>query len=275
MGYRLIALDVDGTIRSGNNPIAERTRSAIDAAREAGAVVTLATGRAYRSAIVNSAALDINVPIATSQGAYIADPNSGEVFRHRPLTGDMALGTLDRLEEHIESGNTDTQVVGYYPGIMYVDRMTEWAESYGKRTEIEVKLVSDLREVAGEGLTRIVAVGSDDGIEALERGVKPQLSMDVLVMRSLPHFCEILHPRSGKEDALGWMCERFGIARSETVAFGNGYNDVQMLEWAGLGIAVGDAVSEALAAADSVAPPFEEHGVAQVLEELLDKGLIG
>lgn len=275
MGYRLIALDVDGTIRSGNNPIAERTRSAIDAAREAGAVVTLATGRAYRSAIVNSAALDINVPIATSQGAYIADPNSGEVFRHRPLTGDMALGTLDRLEEHIEPGNTDTQVVGYYPGIMYVDRMTEWAESYGKRTEIEVKLVSDLREVAGEGLTRIVAVGSDDGIEALERGVKPQLSMDVLVMRSLPHFCEILHPRSGKEDALGWMCERFGIARSETVAFGNGYNDVQMLEWAGLGIAVGDAVSEALAAADSVAPPFEEHGVAQVLEELLDKGLIG
>lgn len=275
MGYRLIALDVDGTIRSGNNPIAERTRRAIDAAREAGAVVTLATGRAYRSAIVNSAALDINVPIATSQGAYIADPNSGEVFRHRPLTGDMALGTLDRLEEHIDPSNSDTQVVGYYPGVMYVDRMSEWAESYGKRTEIEVKLVSDLREVAGEGLTRIVAVGSDDGIEALERGVKPQLSMDVLVMRSLPHFCEILHPRGGKEDALGWMCERFGIARSETIAFGNGYNDVQMLEWAGLGIAVGDAVSEALAAADSVAPPFEEHGVAQVLEELLDKGLIG
>ena len=275
MGYRLIALDVDGTIRSGNNPIAERTRRAIDAARDEGAVVTLATGRAYRSAIVNSAALDINVPIATSQGAYIADPNSGEVFRHRPLTGDMALGTLDRLEEHIEPGNTDTQVVGYYPGIMYVDRISEWAESYGRRTEIEVKLVSDLREVAGEGLTRIVAVGSDDGIEALERGVKPQLSMDVLVMRSLPHFCEILHPRGGKEDALGWMCERFGIARSETVAFGNGYNDVQMLEWAGLGIAVGDAVSEALAAADIVAPRFEEHGVAQVLEELLDKGLIG
>ena len=275
MGYRLIALDVDGTIRSGNNPIAERTRRAIDAARETGAVVTLATGRAYRSAIVNSAALDINVPIATSQGAYIADPNSGEVFRHIPLTGDMALGTLDSLEEHIDPGNSDTQVVGYYPSIMYVDRMSEWAESYGRRTEIEVKLVSDLREVAGEGLTRIVAVGSDDGIEALERGVKPQLSMDVLVMRSLPHFCEILHPRGGKEDALGWMCERFGIARSETVAFGNGYNDVQMLEWAGLGIAVGDAVSEALAAADSVAPPFEEHGVAQVLEELLDKGLIG
>ncbi len=275
MGYRLIALDVDGTIRSGSNPIAARTRSAIDAAREAGAVVTLATGRAYRSAIVNSAALDIDVPISTSQGAYIADPISGEVFRHCPLTGEMALGTLNRLEERIDSINSDTQVVAYYPGIMYVNRMSEWAESYGKRTEIEVKLVSDLREVAGEGLTRIVAVGDDADIEVLEREIKPELSMDALVMRSLPYFCEILHPRGGKEDALSWMCERFGIARSDTVAFGNGYNDVQMLEWAGLGIAVGDAVSEALAAADSVAPPFKEHGVAQVLEELLDKGLIG
>ena len=275
MVYRLIALDVDGTIRSGSNPIAARTRNAIDAARDAGAVVTLATGRAYRSAIVNSAALDIEAPIATSQGAYIADPVSGEVFRHCPLTGDMALGALNTLEERIDPTSSGTQVVAYYPGIMYVDRMSEWAESYGERTEIEVKLVSDLREVADEGITRIVAVGDDADIEALERDIKPQLSMNVLVMRSLPYFCEILHPRGGKEDALGWMCERFGIARSETVAFGNGYNDVQMLQWAGLGIAVGDAVPEALAAADRVAPPFEEHGVAHLLEELLDKGLIG
>jgi len=275
MGYRLIALDVDGTIRSGSNPIAERTRRAIDAAREAGATVTLATGRAYRSAIANSAALDIDVPISTSQGAYIADPISGEVFRHCPLTGDMALVTFDRLQEHIGPNDSDTQVVAYYPGIVYVDRISEWADSYGKRTEIEVRYVNDLREVAGEGLTRIVAVGNDADIEALERDIKPLLSMSVLVMRSLPYFCEILHPRGGKEDALSWMCERFGIARSETIAFGNGYNDVQMLEWAGLGIAVGDAVPEALAAADSVAPPFEEHGVAQVLEELLDEGMIG
>jgi len=187
----------------------------------------------------------------------------------------MALVTFDRLQEHIGTNDSGTQVVAYFPGIMYVDRMSQWAESYGKRTEIEVRLVSNLREVAGEGLTRIVAVGDDADIEALERDITPLLSVSVLVMRSLPYFCEILHPRGGKEDALGWMCERFGIERSETIAFGNGYNDVQMLEWAGLGIAVGDAVPEALAAADSVAPPFQEHGVAQVLEELLDKGMVG
>ncbi len=273
MGYKLIALDVDGTIRSAASPIAERTRTAVDAVREAGAIVTLATGRAFRSATVNCEVLGIEVPIATSQGAYIADPVSEEVLRHCPLTAEMALAALDSLDDCIDSGNP--QVVAYSPGRLYVDDMSEWAAGYGQRTNIDVVLVNNLREVSGEGLTRIVAFGGDDDIEALERDLKPLLSEQVLVMRSLPYFCEILHPKGGKENALAWMCDYFGVQRSETIAFGNGYNDIQMLDWVSLGIAVGDAVPEALAAADRIAPPFDEHGVAQVLEQLLSEGLIG
>ena len=273
MGYKLIALDIDGTIRSVGSPIAERTRGAVEAAREAGAIVTLATGRAFGSAATNCEALGIDVPIATSQGAYVAYPSSGEVLRHCPLTADMALSALDALEGHISADGL--QAVGYVHGGMYVDRMSEWAESYGQRTEIAVELVGDLREVAELDLTRFVVVGDDDAVEHLERSIKPRLSEQVLVTRSLPYFCEILHPRGGKEDALAWMCEHFGIRRSETIAFGNGYNDIQMLEWVDLGIAVGDAVPEALEIADRIAPSFAEHGVAQVLEELLDEGLIG
>ena len=275
MGYKLIALDVDGTIRSADSPIAERTRRAVDTARDAGAIVTLATGRAFRSATVNCAALDIDVPIATSQGAYIANPVSEEVLRHCPLTDSMALSALDALEAHIDSA--ELQVVAYCPGRMYVDDMTEWAAGYGQRTDIAVELVDSLRDVADEGLTRVVVVGMEDyvAIERLERRTKPLLSEQMLVMRSLPYFCEILHPNGGKEDALAWMCDYFGIRHSETVAFGNGYNDIEMLEWVELGIAVGDAVPEALEAADRIGPPFAEHGVAQVLEELLGEGLIG
>ena len=275
MGYRLIALDVDGTIRSVDSPIAERTRDAVSAARDAGAIVTLATGRAFRSAVTNCAALGIEMPIATSQGAYIANPVSEEVLRHCPLTTSMATAALDALDRHVHS--KEVQVVAYYPGRLYVGDMTEWAAGYGQRTDILVEAVDDLRDVADKGLTRIVAVGMNDydAIEQLERDIKPSLSGRTLVMRSLPYFCEILHPKGGKENALAWMCDHYGFEYAQTIAFGNGYNDVQMLEWAGLGIAVGDAVPEALAAADRVAPPFEEHGVAHLLEELLDKGLIG
>ena len=275
MGYRLIALDVDGTIRSVGNPIAERTRHAVAAARAAGAVVTLATGRDFDSAASNCEALGIEVPIATSQGAYIANPVTEEVLRRCPLTTDMALAALDALDAKIDSDAV--QVVAYYPGRLYVDEMTEWVAGYSERTNIVVELVGDLREVADLGLTRIVAVGMQDydAIERVELGVKAELAGQALAMRSLPYFCEILHPKGGKEDALAWMCDYFGFERSETVAFGNGYNDVQMLDWVSLGIAVGDAVPEALAAADKIAPSFADHGVAQALEELLNDGLIG
>ena len=90
------------------------------------------------------------------------------------------------------------------------------------------------------------------------------------VTRSLPHFCEILDPYAGKESALQWICDQNQINTNETVAFGNGYNDVKMLEWAGIGIAVGDAVLEALAVADIVAPSLEDDGVANVIEDLIN-----
>ena len=274
MGYKLIALDIDGTIRTIDTPISDRTRRAVATARDAGAVVTLATGRTFRSAARNSMELDIDAPISAAQGAYIAHPISGETLRHRTLTESMALSALDALGSWDDAAG-GMQVIGFHSDGIYVSRLSEWAAAYGQRNAMTVHVVGDLRRVAGIGLTRLVVVGDDDGIEALERGIKSHLSAQMLVMRSLPHFCEILHPDGGKDSALAWMCDYYGIERSQTMAFGNGYNDIQMLAWAGLGVAVGDAVPDALAAADRIAPPLEEHGVAQLLEELLSQGLIG
>lgn len=274
MGYKLIALDIDGTIRSVDSPIAQRTRGAVAAARDAGAVVTLVTGRTFGSAARNSVELDIDAPISSAQGAYIADPVSGVALRHCPLSEGMALRALEALEA--EPVAADMLVVGYHAGGIYVNRADEWATAYGERNQMDVQVVGDLRKAAGGELTRIVVVGPDAGIADLEAGVKARVGADELcVTRSLPHFCEILHPDGGKDNALAFLCEHFGIGRAESVAFGNGYNDVPMLRWAGLGIAVGDAVPEALAAADRVAPNFEDNGVARVLEELLADGLIG
>ena len=276
MGYKLIALDIDGTIGGIGSPIARRTRRAVAAAREAGAVVTLVTGRTFGSAARSGADLAIDAPISSAQGAYIANPISGKTLRHCPLSERMALTALDALEAQAVAA--DMLVVGYHAGGIYVNRADDWATAYGERNRMAVEVVGDLRAVAAAELTRIVVVGegNEAGIAALEAGMRARVGADELcVTRSLPHFCEILHPDGGKDSALAFLCEHFGIARGEVAAFGNGYNDVPMLRWAGLGIAVGDAVPEALAAADRVAPNFADNGVARVLEELLADGLIG
>ena len=269
MGYRLIALDIDGTIRSNEYPLSERTRRTVARVMEAGAVVTLATGRMFQAARQSSALLDIKAPIASFQGAHVADPATGEVLWHQPLGPDMARAALDALAPW------GMDVMAYHGDQVYVREMTPWIEAYGQRNEGRVNVVEDLKDFAANELTRLVAVGDEGEIQRLEAELKASFDSSLYVTRSLAHLCEILHPEGGKDKALSWLCRYLGVGEEETVAFGNGYNDVNMLVWAGLGVAIGGAVPEVLEVADRVAPPIEEDGAAQVLEDLLAQGLIG
>ena len=269
MGYKLIALDVDGTIRSHDHPTSERTRRTIERVESAGAIVTIATGRSYKSGA--SAASDVNLtaPIVTFQGAHVADPRTGKVLWHVPLTYDMTTAALDALSEW-----KDVQAAGYLGDEIFVTELTDWARAYGERTGVGVRVV-DFDEFTSRSMSRIVVHGEDEVIERIESSLKDRFDGDMYVTRSLSYFCEILHPSGGKDKALEWLCGHLGVNRDQTIAFGNGYNDVHMLEWAGKSVAVGDAVEEVLEIADVIAPPMEDDGVAQVLDDLLEKGLIG
>lgn len=269
MTYKLIALDIDGTIRSDEHPLSQRTRRAIGKAREAGAIVTLATGRIFKSAARSAAELGITTPIATFQGAQIAVPVTGEVLWHMPLTPAMVGMTLEATE------SWRLEVMGFSGDVVVVPRMTAWLEGYGKRNDVEVREVADLAILDGDDLTRLVFRGADGVIERLEAKLKSRFDSELHVTRSLSYFCEILHPMAGKDRALAWLAASIGVDRRETIAFGNGFNDVQMLEWSGLAVAVAGAVPQILAVADVVARPVEEDGAARTLEELIDRGQIG
>ena len=269
MQYRMIALDIDGTIRSRDYPLSDRTRRAIARVEDTGAVVTLATGRVFRTAVSSTAELNLRSPIASFQGAQVTDPVTEEVLWHRPLTRDMVHMALDALAPW------DVAVMGYLGDQVYFSRLTPWAEGYRSRNKLDANVVADLRELASCDLSRLVVVGEPDQIPQVATALQARFDSQLYVTRSLPEFCEILHPEGGKDKALEWLCGYLGIRRDETIAFGNGYNDVPMIRWAGLGVAVGGAVSDVLEVADEVVPPIEEDGVAQFLEGLLDQGLIG
>ncbi len=269
MGYKLIALDIDGTIRSTEYPLSPRTRRAIGQARANGVHVTLATGRMFESAVISSSELSIDTPIVSYQGAQVSDPATGEVLWQVTLTPRMTSDALDALD------GWGLEVMAYHGGDVYVAESSPWIEGYIERNDVIVHSVGDLRKAAHLGFTRLVVVGADDAIRDLEASLIGRFDSSLHVTRSLPHFCEILNPHGGKHKALGWLCDQLGIRPDETIAFGNGYNDVHMLSWAGLAVAIDGAVDETLAVADRVAPPIEEDGAAQVIEELLSEGLLG
>ena len=270
MTFKLIALDIDGTIRGPDREISDRTRRVIDRVIEAGAVVTVATGRMFESARMSTAALDLRSPIVSYQGAHIADPVTGDVLWHLPLTKRQALEALDALD------GWQGDVAVYLDNDVYVGEMTPWASGL-QRAQPAGRAGSrrPARPGPGEGPTRLLAVGGETDVYGLERRLNEQLDSRLHVTRSLPTFCEMIHPDGGKHMALEWLCGHLGIDTKSTIAFGNGYNDVHMLEWAALGVAVGDAVPEALSVADRVAPTLDQDGPAHILEELLDQGRIG
>ena len=249
--------------------MSERTLQTVRRVEQAGAVVTLATGRSYLSAVRTSSELGLTAPIVSFQGAQVAYGKTGEVLWHLPLTEEMTRLALDVIPS-----DDRLDVVGYVSDDVVVLRMTDWVRAYGERTGVSVRVV-DPDVFMTSPMTRLVVRGEDEVIESLEAELKRSLNGRVYVTRSLPYYCEILHPDGGKHKALEWLCGYLGIRREETVAFGNGYNDVHMLKWAGMSVAVDGSVPQVLEVADVVAPSMEDDGVARVLDGLLEQGLIG
>ena len=269
MKYKLIVLDIDGTIRSNDHPLSDSTRRAVEDARNAGAIVTIATGRMFPSALRAAAELNLTSPVVTYQGAHIADPVSRKVFWHRPLIPRVVNDALDALVI------PDCEILAQHQDRVYVQRLTSRVEAYANRNRIQVEVVEDLRVLAQDGITRLIVLGEDEDVARAARTLTHSFASELLVERPFPHFCEVLHPDTGKKRALERLCGMLGLPAEAAVVFGNGDEDAPMIAWAGLGVAMGDGSSAAIAASDEVAPPLADDGVAHVIQHLLHRGLLG
>jgi Cof subfamily protein (haloacid dehalogenase superfamily) len=118
--------------------------------------------------------------------------------------------------------------------------------------------------------TKLVAIDEPEILDGLEARLKQRFAGRLYISKSLPYFLELASPEVTKGSGLAFLAQHLGFARERTVAFGDGENDVELLEWAGFGIAVANADPRVLAVADWVCPSAGEEGVAQVIEAVLD-----
>lgn len=269
MGYRLIALDIDGTIRKMDRPPSFRTHQAIEAAKKVGASVTLVTGRMFKSAISATSQLDITSPIVSFQGAHIANPKTGEILHHVPLEPEMCLKALNELS------SWPKEILAYIGNDVHANVLTPWVEAYGDRNKGSVHITVDMHRLAVKKPTRLAVLGDENEISDLEATLKAKVNGELYVTRSLPTMCEILHPDGNKKSGLIWLSKHLNISRRETIVCGNSYEDVEMMRWSGLSIASSEAVPEAKLVADLIARPIEEDGIAKIIEDLISRGEIG
>ena len=117
---------------------------------------------------------------------------------------------------------------------------------------------------------KLVAVGDPDALDALEKELKPRFAGRLFISKSLPYFLEFASPNVTKGSGLAFLAERLGFGAADTVSFGDGENDVELLEWAGYSVAVENAHPRVKAVADWICPSAKDEAVAQVLESFLD-----
>jgi hypothetical protein len=189
---------------------------------------------------------------------------SGEFLRHEPIPLELARETIEALQ------NEGFHVNCYVDDELYVAAATPEAERYAGFQNLPLHEVGDLAAWLSAPPTKLVAIDDPNVLDGLEARMKERFDGRLYISKSLPFFLEFASPEVTKASGLDFLAEHLGFTRDRTVAFGDGENDVELLEWAGFGVAVANAHPRVLAVADWVCPSAVEEGVAQVIEALLD-----
>jgi Cof subfamily protein (haloacid dehalogenase superfamily) len=263
MTYRLIAFDLDGTLMGSEQTFSPRVRHTLSAAQANGAHVTLATGRSYLSARPFAAELGISVPLVCYQGGLIVEPG-GHVLHQLVLRRELAAQVLALAAER------DWHATLYQDGQIYVTEMRHSPAFYYSMLNPGVQHVADWQTLLERDPDKVLLVAEDPAqTELIYAEMRKRFSASMQIVRSHALFVEANPPGVNKGAGLAWLADYLGVEQAQVMAVGDQDNDVSMLAWAGLGVAMGNASPDCRAAADWIAPPLEEDGAAVAIEHFV------
>jgi Cof subfamily protein (haloacid dehalogenase superfamily) len=267
---RLIVVDLDGTVVGETNQIQPAVKQAIQAAQAQGVQVAIATGRMYRSALRFHQELESKLPLMSYQGALIKDPATDKIHQHLTLSRQGAEELLDYFEQ--PDWRHQLSVHFYINDQLYVREISDDTKSYAQRSTIQPIAVGDLRQTLSTEPTKILALCNDpDVIDHLLTSLQSRYTPEQFYFtKSVSTFFEAAHAEVNKGAAVRYLAEEIlGLHPAQVMTLGDNFNDVEMIEYAGIGVAMGDAPEEVKALADWVAPSVAENGAVAAIEKFV------
>jgi Cof subfamily protein (haloacid dehalogenase superfamily) len=261
---RLLAIDLDGTLVNDRLEMDPRDVAAVKAASAAGVTVVLATGRMFKSSLTYAEPLGLTGPIINYQGAVVREIASGEIWYRRELTVPMEQRVLAFAEPR------DWHVNAYVDERVYTARPRPEADLYARIAMVPYEVVGPLSKWVRKDSTKMVLVDLEPAdVPARIAELRAWVGDVARVTRSLDWFVEVVHPQVSKAGALAMVADRLGVAQAEVCAIGDNLNDEDMVSWAGLGVAMGNAPDPLKTVANYVTGRIGEAGVAQVIERFV------
>ncbi|MDB9540852.1 Cof-type HAD-IIB family hydrolase [Anabaenopsis tanganyikae CS-531] len=267
---KLLVLDIDGTISGESNTLSVPVKQAIAAVQAKGIHVAIATGRMYCSALRFHQEINCLLPLMAYQGAWIQDPASQKIHRHWSVSREIAHQLLDYFEQ--PQLRSHLSIHFYINDQLYVRDLSQETQTYAKRSGITPIPVGDLRRVLSDEPTKILALCEDTQvINQLLGDLRRQYTpAELYLTTSIATFFEATNPLVNKGTAVRYLAEELlGLQSKNVMTIGDNFNDLEMLQYAGIGVAMGNAPPGVKAVAQWVAPTVEEDGVVSAIEKFL------
>ncbi len=256
---RCIAVDLDDTLLRTDLTISDADKRAIRRAIGAGVKVLIASGRMIRAMRSYVEELELDVPLIAYNGALIQEAVSGRVLYQRPVP----VAEAHRLIDIFRAAGIHLNV--YIHDELYMDRLTEWGERYATNAGVEPHPVGDLQTFLKEASPKLLGVGEPEAIDRIQASLREEFGERLQFVKSKPTYLEILAPGVSKGLALRELADLWGLDRTEVMAVGDAPNDLSMIEWAGVGVAIGNAWPAVKERADLVVADHDHDGVAEAI----------
>jgi Cof subfamily protein (haloacid dehalogenase superfamily) len=265
--YRLAAVDLDGTLLGPDKAISEQNAAAVHRLNATGTQVIIASGRRHQNSIRFQRQLQLTGPIIACQGGLIRDGESGNVIEAHFLPQTVAREIAGDAEKN------GVQAIYYHLDHLYVaEKNDRWIDLYESRVGERAETLPSLSQLDGRRALKIVWYGDPVVLGKIRPEIADRYRGKVDVLSTESENLEFMPRGVNKASALEKVAHEFGVPREQVLAFGDAENDMQMLAWAGMGVAMRHGNPAAIAAARMVSPPGpRETAFARAVDLLFEE----
>ncbi|KGP91091.1 haloacid dehalogenase [Pontibacillus chungwhensis BH030062] len=269
MSYKMIILDLDDTLLGNDHKISERNKEALMKVQDQGGKVVLASGRPTYGMVPFAKELSL-----AEYGSFILSFNGGKIINCHTneefFSQTLSVEAVRRLNEI--SQREGVQIHTYVGDEIVTAEENPYTSIESDLTGLPIKVVDSFMDGVTEPVVKVLMVGEPEHLKVVEKKLQEELGNEFSVMRSKPFFLEFTDKGITKGTSIEKLIQELGVKREEVIAMGDSYNDQEMIEFAGLGVAMGNAPEDIKGIADFVTDTNVNHGVAQVVEEFMLKG---
>jgi Cof subfamily protein (haloacid dehalogenase superfamily) len=260
---RCIAMDLDDTLLRDDLSISPENQIAIQKAIQQGINIVLASGRMVESMLPYAGEMGLDFPLIAYNGAVIRETLSGKRLYHQPVPKESAAKVIPIFQK------AGIHLNLYLHDKVYIQKTTHWSEQYAASAGVTPHPVGDLAAVLDEAPPKMLGIGTIEEIERMHSYLQREFSAELDFTKSKPNYLEILAHGVSKGRALQFLAQTWGFNRSEVMAIGDAPNDLSMVTWAGVGVAIGNATAVVREQADLLVSDNNHNGVAEAINRVV------